>query len=45
MTPQMGYYAKVSDEPPGYMVTPMLKCITPCGAHLTEGLVVKKRYI
>ena len=25
----MGYYAKVSDKPSRYMITPMLKCVTP----------------
>ena len=29
VTPQMGYYAKVSDKPSRYMITPMLKCVTP----------------
>ncbi len=24
----MGYYAKVSDKPSRYMITPMLKCVT-----------------
>jgi len=25
----MGYYAKVSDKPSRYMITPILKCVTP----------------
>ena len=29
MTPQMGCYAKVSDKPSRYMITLMLKCVTP----------------
>ena len=34
------------DEPPGYMITPMLKCVTPWRVVLCKReLVVKKQYI